>query len=226
MTQWPGSSFYIEHRTAPAGCSGQAMSEPESHTNDSSPAETPSSAVWAVSVVFWCTLLLSAVLYGLVAVAPRLSAWMQVRHHYITHAHRLQALEKEVDYLERVRDALCNDPEFVHRLTAASIAEDSGRGEVIPVSGTLIFGSSDELEQRMPEVDAPLGASLVQWFAADQRLRRGVITTACVLVMFSFTVLNGNGGWFVQLVSRTGVAAMQWPLQRYRREVEPHETDE
>jgi hypothetical protein len=183
----------------------------------SPPSETPSSAVWAVSLAFWITLLIAASMYGCVALAPRLFAWIEIRHDFLTNAHQLQALESEVDYLERVRDALKSDPEFVQRMAEASIAEDIGEAEVIPVSGTLIFGSEDQLQERMPEIEEPVGALLVQQFATDRQLRHGLLVSASLMIVFAFTVLNGTGGRFVSLVARLAFAAVRLPLDRYRR---------
>ena len=185
--------------------------------DDSPPSETHSSAVWAVSLAFWITLLIAALMYGCVALAPRLFSWIEIRHDYLTNAHQLQALESEVDYLERVRDALESDPEFVRRMAAASIAEDVGEAEVIPVSGTLIFGSEDQLQKRMPEIEEPVGALLVQKFATDRQLRHGLLLSASLMVVFAFTVLNGTGGRFVSLVAWLAISAVRLPLARYRR---------
>ena len=193
------------------------MPDSQRESTDSPPSETQSSAVWAVSLVFWMTLLIASLMYGSVALAPRLFAWMEIRHDFIRNAHQLQALETEVDYLERVHEALKSDPAFVRRLTSAAIAEDLGDGEVIPVSGTLIFGSGDQVQQRLPEIEEPTGADLVHRFASDRRLRSVLLTLATLLVVFAFTVLNGTGGWFVRVVMQLSRAAIHLPLARYRR---------
>jgi hypothetical protein len=183
----------------------------------SPPSESPSSTVWLVSLAFWMTLLIAASMYGCVALAPRLFAWIEIRHDYLMNAHQLQALESEVDYLERVRGALQSDPEFVRRMAAASIAEDVGEAEVIPVSGTLIFGSEEQLQKRMPEIKEPVGAVLVQKFATDRQLRRAFLVFASLWVVFAFTVLNGTGGRCVSLITWLAVTAVRLPLVRYRR---------
>ncbi len=193
------------------------MSDTDQCSIDSPPAETSSSVVWAVSLAFWITLLTAAVVYASVALAPRLYAWLQVRHEFLSNAHQLQALESEVDYLERVQHALQTDPEFVRRLAASSISEQTGEAEVIPVSGSLIFGTSDQLEQRMPEIEDPLAADLIQRFAADRALRKSLLMTAGLLVVFAFTVLNGTGGRVVALLTQGAVAVLRLPLERYRR---------
>jgi hypothetical protein len=183
----------------------------------SPPSESLSSTVWLVSLAFWMTLLIAASMYGCVALAPRLFAWIEIRHDYLVNAHQLQALESEVDYLERVRGALQSDPEFVRRMAAASIAEDVGEAEVIPVSGTLIFGSEEQLQKRMPAIKEPVGAVLVQKFATDRQLRRAFLVFASLWVVFAFTVLNGTGGRFVSLITWLAVTAVRLPLVRYRR---------
>ena len=181
--------------------------------------------MWAVSLAFWVTLLLAAVLYASVALAPRLFAWMVVRHDYLSNAHQLEALEQEVDYLERVRDTLQTDPEFVRKLASAAIAEDVGDSEVIPVSGTLIFGGDDQLQSRLPEIQDPFGASVVRRFASDRQLRHTLLGAAIMLVVFAFTVLNGTGGWFVRVVTQTTVAVAHTSVARYRRDEFPAEDD-
>lgn len=201
------------------------MSDDALPTIDSPPAETSSSVVWAVSLAFWITLLVAALMYGTVALAPRLYAWMQVRHEFMTNAHQLQALESEVDYLERVDHALETDPAFVRRMASTAIGADADQTEVIPVSGSLVFGSSDQLQSRLPDVEQPWAADLVQRLAADRQLRTLLLTTACVMVVFAFTVLNGTGGRFVQCVSCVAVAAVQLPLNRYRRADRVHGAD-
>jgi len=193
------------------------MTDATTHDIDSPPVEGSSSTVWAVSLAFWITLLIAVLMYAAVAVAPRLHAWMDVRHSYLTNAHQLQALEAEVDYLERVRDALKTDPEFLRRMTTASMANDPADAELIPVSGSLVFGSSDELQQRLPSVEPLVGVSVVRRLAADRTLRSGLLVSVSVLIVFAFTVLNGSGGRFVATVVWLAKGFVRAPLNRYRR---------
>ena len=185
---------------------------------DCPPSETNSSAGWAVSLAFWLSLLIAALMYGSIVLAPRLFASIEIRHDFITNAHQLQALESEIDYLERVRNALRSDPEFARRMTTASIAEDVGEVEIIPVSGALMFGSEDQQQERIPGIQAPMGAALVRRFASDQRLRSAILVSACLLVVCAFTVLNGTGGRFVALITHLAATAVRMPLARYRKD--------
>jgi len=180
--------------------------------------ENSSATVWVVSLAFWVLLLIAALLYGSVALAPRLSEWMNIRHDYVANAHQVKALETEVDYLERVRDALKTDPEFLRRLAEVGVSKNRDRrSEVIPVSGLLVFGGEDQLQQRLPEIDPPVGADVVRMLASRPSLRTGLLATAGLCVVFGFTVLNGNGGWFVATTARIALAAVVMPLARYRR---------
>ncbi|MEZ6064100.1 MAG: hypothetical protein R3C19_27455, partial [Planctomycetaceae bacterium] len=86
------------------------MSPSETLQNDRESAHTASA--WVTSLLFWCALVVSVLLYGGVALAPKLSVWMQVRHQYLRNAQHLLALDSEVDYLERVQNALETDPDF------------------------------------------------------------------------------------------------------------------
>ncbi|MCH2200838.1 MAG: hypothetical protein MK102_02625 [Fuerstiella sp.] len=167
------------------------------------------------------TLLTAALMYGSVAIAPRLYAWIDIRHGFIQNAHQLKTLETEVDYLERVRDALKSDPEFVRRMANASIAEGAGDEELIPVSGELLFGSEDQLKERIKEIEATPGTTLAKRLAVDRTLRDVLLVCAGLLVIFAFTVLNGTGGRFVALIRQLAVSAIRLPLARYFRTTSP-----
>ena len=171
----------------------------------------------AVSLAFWLCLFTAGLIYAAVALAPRLSEWTAVRHDYIRRAHRLRALEEEIDYLERVRKALQTDPEFVRRLARAAADRDPDDADVIPVSGTLVFGSEYELLERLPDLDPPFGAAVIHRLAVDSSLRTGLLIGTAVLVLFAFTVLNGDGGWFVRMVVHLAVVCVRLPIRRYFR---------
>jgi hypothetical protein len=73
-----------------------------------------------MSVSFWLTLTVAGIMYAAVSLSPKLAAWINVRQQYVTNATRLSQLEDEVDYLERVAEALKTDPEFAKRLIRAN----------------------------------------------------------------------------------------------------------
>ncbi len=197
-----------------------------------SPHVTSHASVWAVSLLFWTTLLFAVLLYAAVALAPKLLVWTTARQQYIANAHRLIALEDEVDYLERVQQALETDPGFVQRVASASSApastalgEDSE--EWVPVSGSLMFGR-DENPNEIPVVDPkppPLLAT-VAVLAGNERLRTGLLATACVLVVFACTFLNDAGHGLVRSAWRLTATVVRLPVARYVRQPEPSASEE
>ena len=65
-----------------------------------------------ISTAFWAALMVSAVMYAAVSLTPKMADWISVRQQHAANAMRLQELEDEADYLERVAAALKRDPEF------------------------------------------------------------------------------------------------------------------
>ncbi|MEJ7590584.1 MAG: hypothetical protein WKF77_03490 [Planctomycetaceae bacterium] len=95
-----------------------------------------------ISIAFWISLLVSTVMYAAVSLSPKLADWISVRQQHAANAGRLQELEYEVDYLERVAAALKSDPEFAHRLVQTT-QSGSTQSEFVPVSNSLIFGGTE-----------------------------------------------------------------------------------
>ena len=72
-------------------------------------------------------------MYAAVSLSPKLADWISVRQQHAANAVRLQEMEDEADYLERVAEALKSDPEFAHRLVHAT-QSGSTQNEFVPVS--------------------------------------------------------------------------------------------
>jgi len=159
----------------------------------------------------------SPLLAAAVALPPRLSRWMQVRQDYIANTHQLKAMETEVDYLEHVREALGSDPEFVARLAAASTADNTTDAGKIPVSRTLIFGSEEQIPERLPAGEPHVGIFLVQFLAGHRGLRAAMLILASLIVVFAFPVLNGSGGQLIAATRMSAATVARLPLARYRQ---------
>ena len=98
--------------------------------------------LWPVSICFWLTLLLAAFVYGTVFLAPKLAVWNRLRFEHEQNAVRLIRLDAEVEYLEHVEETLQADPDFLRRMSEnAHLIND---GELIPVSGNLLFGVEED----------------------------------------------------------------------------------
>ncbi len=184
--------------------------------------------LWPVSICFWLTLLLAAVVYGSVFLAPKLAVWNRLRFEHEQNAARLVELDNEVEYLERVEDTLRTDPDFLRRLSENSHLINDG--ELIPVSGNLLFGVDDEEQKTETAANAPPLQWLIERLAADRSLRSGLLAFTAALVVLAFTFLNDAG---TGLISDAGFVIRRLftlPAGRYRvaaqRAAVRSETDE
>ncbi|MEQ9411505.1 MAG: hypothetical protein RIK87_27570 [Fuerstiella sp.] len=174
----------------------------------------PLSPSWAVSICFWCALLLAAAVYATVALAPKFAVWNRVRHEHLKNAEQLVALEDDVDYLERVEKALETDPEFVDRLAGMSGQTADDDTEYIPVSGTLLFGY-EQMSAAATLPDEPPYHQLIMTLASRRPLRRGLLIFAAALTILAFTFLNDAGTNLVYGTGRLMKTVALMPVRRY-----------
>ena len=178
-------------------------------------APTAQPTLWPVSICFWMTLMLAAFIYGSVFLTPKLAVWNKLRFEHQQNAARLVELDNEVEYLERVEQTLRRDPDFLRRLSEnAHLIND---GELIPVSGNLLFGvEEDEEQQTTTSAAAPPLQWLIDRLATERSLRSGLLAFAAVLVILAFAFLNDAG---TRLVSGAGTVVRRvcsLPGGRYR----------
>ncbi|MCA9066699.1 MAG: hypothetical protein KDA96_26710, partial [Planctomycetaceae bacterium] len=158
------------------------------------------------------------------ALSPKAAEWMRIHSQYSQNAVRLQELEDEVDYLERVTAALKDDPQFARHLAAASLPTASSSDaqssqQILPVKGNLLFGGSLPVEKT---TSAPTparllpGASLILHFATHQQHRHWLLITAAGLTILSFTFLNESENGYLRWMRRTAGFVVTAPLRRYR----------
>ncbi|MCA9082674.1 MAG: hypothetical protein KDA81_01395 [Planctomycetaceae bacterium] len=178
---------------------------------------------WIVSLCFWSILMLAAVVYGAVALAPKFAVWDQVRREYRHNARQLSDLEQDVSYLESVEAAIQTDPEFVQRLHGVT-AESDGE-ELIPVSGDLLFGRDTvAIPQRSSDRDDPPPyQKVIDLLAERQNVRVLLLSFSAGLIVFAFTFLNDAGGNLVYSVMATIRKAAVRSVARY---VKPPEFSE
>ena len=170
-----------------------------------------------MSIAFWFVLLISAVIYAGVALSPKLAAWISIREQHATNAVRLQELEDEVDYLERVSVALKSDPEFANHLVHATQSGNT-ENKFVPVSGSMVFGGlRDKLTTEQPLVQ-PAVAKLVMHFASHQKHRTWLLLGAAGLTVLAFTLLNESGAGIMQAAYRSVQSFSHSAIARYRRD--------
>lgn len=170
-----------------------------------------------MSIAFWSALLVSAVMYAGVALSPKLADWISVREQHAANAVRLQELEDEVDYLERVSVALKSDPEFALRLVHAT-QSGSTENEFVPVSGSLVFGGVRDKSSAERPLVQPAVADLVMHLASHQKHRTWLLSGAAGLTVLAFTLLNESGAGIMQAAYGSVLSFFHAAVARYRRE--------
>ena len=210
-----GMSSVARPDVGPDRMSSISVTTDADNPQDVSSPTVQGSASWVVSLLFWLTLLSAAVLFALVALAPKLAEWMKVREQYVQNAGRLVALEGQVEYLERVAAALESDPEFARRLAQASQPERSAHQQMIPVTKDLVFGGS-ERQHDIERAPQPLYSGLIIRLASDQAHRRVFLCAAALLIIFGFTFLNDSERGCLRVLGRCVLAVVSFPVRRYR----------
>lgn len=170
-----------------------------------------------ISLAFWMSLLVSATMYAAVALSPKLADWINVRQQYLSNAMRLQELEDEADYLERVAAALKSDPEFAGHLVRANQNAGENDAEFVPVSHDLLFGGAVRKTYEEPVVVRPAVASLVYHLASHEKHRYWLLAAAAGLTLTAFTLMNEAGAGILTASLRTGLRVFTVLIQRYRK---------
>jgi hypothetical protein len=170
-----------------------------------------------MSIAFWSALLVSAVMYAGVALSPKLADWISVREQHAANAVRLQELEDEADYLERVSAALKSDPEFAHRLVHAT-QSGSTENEFVPVSGSLVFGGVRDKSITEQPLVQPAVAEFVMHLASHQKHRAWLLLGAAGLTIVAFTLLNESGAGIMQAAYGSVQRFSHAAIARYRRD--------
>lgn len=187
------------------------MSPAEDITMES--ANEPPSLV--VSLCFWFTLLFAVLLYSIVALAPKLAVWAKANREHAHNRAQLVELEDQVEYLERVDQALETDPEFVENIAGVQSGHSEREGSAIPVSGSLMFGHDDSAFHTSEPAAAPFWERWAFVAASHRSLRTFLLISSACLTLFAFTFLNDAGSNLVFAVGRITRAAASLPLQRY-----------
>lgn len=171
-----------------------------------------------MSLAFWLTLVAAAGMYAAVSLSPKLVQWMMVRQQLTSNALRLQQLENEADYLERVADALKKDPEFAERLVRAT---QSPALDEVPFDASLTAASNESSEAESPDqgflMKHPDVYEGVVRLASDVRLRRGLLVSSASMTLIAFTLFNDAGVRFLVHWIATIGRLLKSIVARYRK---------
>lgn len=172
---------------------------------------------WVVSLLFWCSLLISAVMYGSVSLSPKLAEWIRTRQQYSQNALRLAELEDDIDYLERVSAALQSDPEFSRRLAQAAGPAQLPGHEFVPVTDDLALGAQPAADRTEAHEADPAFSDAVFYLASHQKHRQWLLISSGLLTLFGFTFLNDSGSGCLLGAGRGLLWLGGLPIRRYWR---------
>ena len=170
-----------------------------------------------ISMAFWSTLLVSAVMYAAVSLSPKLADWISIRQQHAANAVRLQGLEDEADYLERVAAALKSDPEFAQRLIHAT-QSGTAQNERLPVSNSQMFGGAKAKSSVPRPLVQPAVAEVVMHLASHQQHRMWLLFGAAGLTILAFTLLNESGAGIMQAAFSSMLGVSKAAVARYRQD--------
>lgn len=211
------------------------MPDPDNETNEpvadlQNPAESSTGSL-LVSLSFWCSLMAASLMYAAVSLSPRLEEWLTARDQYASNAHRLHVLENEVDYLERVVDAMKKDPEFARRmseqiqLSPSPVSESAFEPTTVAAPNGSLPPSASVSSMEQPRLpSAALPGELRKWIldlATSSELRRWLLSMAAGLTLLAFTLLNESGKAIVLAVFGTITSVFRCVTSRYFRRAEP-----
>ena len=187
---------------------------------DASPGTSERTATrqgsWLVSILFWLTLLTAGSLYGMVALAPKLSVWMTLRANYVANQVQLVRLEDQVNYLKKVAHALEHDPHFTAEVARMEFRAGHANAESIPVDDQLSLSArtAPAVVER-PDLILPWYSGLVKTVATNPTVRYVLMGMAAVLIVVSFTFLHDASEMTIRSACRGMMSGGQRVIRRY-----------
>jgi cell division protein FtsB len=146
---------------------------------------------WITSVLFWLAVLAAAGMYALVALSPKVLAWHDERERWRKNQERLVRLERKVEYLKQVANALESDPEFAAELARVELHASRPGDERLPVERRLALTADKQPSRTANGVVArPWFEPILRDFAEDGTHRRWTLFAAAALVVIAFTFLQ------------------------------------
>ena len=166
------------------------MSQPDGMIHSETAGDEPKFA-WVISLAFWLCLLLAASCFAAVSLAPKLLDVVTADSEYRQNQSRLVGLEQRVSYLEKVRDALKNDPAFAAELARIDFDVVRPDDERIAVDPAMSLGAapsrSSSINLGQPRL---VYVPLLELLAEDQAVRSALLVFAAFVTLAAFTYLH------------------------------------
>jgi cell division protein FtsB len=150
----------------------------------------PSTLEWIVSLFFWGQMTIAASLYGLVSLAPKLTAFVELQNEHLKTQTQLVSLENHIHELEKVVVSLEDDPRVIEELARLDL--DAARPDEtrIPLEGGVTLQSRLGRSIHVPDVGRAWYQPLLRAFAENTSLRATSLGVAAALVVISFTFFH------------------------------------
>lgn len=155
-------------------------------SSPTSKSEPPARGASAAPL-FWMCLIAAVALYAPCVLAGRFVAWWELQHRYLRNQGELVAAQHQIRHLQRVADALEQDPDFAAQVARAELGAAPSRTHVIPLPPEL---NSDP---RIPPDPANVEPSAEAWYvpvlrriAGDAALRRNLLCAAAGIFLLGF----------------------------------------
>lgn len=143
---------------------------------------------WFKSISFWLCLLVSAVLFGAVSLAPRVRDLIRLDHAVRQNQWELVRIEDRIEQMEQIGRALRDDSEFVSRLAQADLRAQEPNVQQIPVDEHLVLRpTSDSGTPTTPAVAMPIYLPILDTLSDNRDVGNALLAVAAVLVIFAFT---------------------------------------
>ena len=141
-----------------------------------------------VSLLFWVSLLSAAFLFAAVSLSPKMLETMRLQDDYDATQFRLVQVEQQNEQLQRVVDAIRQDPDFATEMTRIEFDAVRKGEEIIPVDPELRLSPRDLTQMRTPAlIPRAWYRPFLVPFAENDSFRLSLLGTAAVLVIVSFT---------------------------------------
>ena len=155
---------------------------------------------WIIPLSFWILLFISATIFGALVLSPKLEVYWGLQAEQKQNTERLESLAEEIEYLQRVVQALEHDPEFqaelaqidlhpqglVEERTTLNLQLSIPSGSLAPMNSADDSSALDETPDESWLVRQ--NRELVQ----DHILRNKLYLILAGLVLFSFIFLQDN----------------------------------
>ncbi|MDA0590375.1 MAG: septum formation initiator family protein [Planctomycetota bacterium] len=145
---------------------------------------------WVVSLLFWGQMIAAASLYGVVALAPKLTVFVELQNDHLRTQTQLVSLENHIHELEKVVVALQDDPRVIEELARLDLDASRPDETRIPLEGGETLQSRLGQTMHVPDVGRAWYQPLLQAFAENTSLRVTSLGVAAALVVISFTFFH------------------------------------